>query len=375
LQEGRLALVPQNNPEVVLAKLDRLPGRDQVVPSFITADGPIRVARFITKADGTPDGSVHDIYTIAGRVDAPGCALPQPDFDRETANHNVVFRIPTPSFGGGLIEGVSDATLIANLESTDKERQALGISGRFNRSVNDGTISRFGWKAQIKSLLLFAAESSNVEEGVTNEIFPDERDHTPGCLFNKTPEDTTRLQVAGSVTYQPSAFASDTVNFAAFMRLLAPPKPVALTTSAQKGSGLFNSIGCALCHSPTLTTGPSQYTGMSNLEIHPYSDFALHHMGPGLADHIAQGLAAGDEFRTAPLWGVGQRIFFLHDGRSSDLLMAIEAHISTDKKCRLSVLSRALSESCKSEANAVISRFNALSAVEKQDILNFLRSL
>ena len=63
---------------------------------------------------------------------------------------------------------------------------------------------------------------------------------------------------------------------------------------------------------------------MSKIEIHPYSDFAIHHMGPGLADHISQGLAAGDEFRTAPLWGVGQRIFFLHDGRTSNLLAAIE---------------------------------------------------
>jgi CxxC motif-containing protein (DUF1111 family) len=97
-------------------------------------------------------------------------------------------------------------------------------------------------------------------------------------------------------------------------------------------------------------------------------------MGPGLADHISQELAGGDEFRTAPLWGVGQRIFFLHDGRTTDLLIAIQAHASTDKNCRPKPTSTA-QEACSSEANAVILKFRALSPSQKQDILNFLRSL
>jgi CxxC motif-containing protein (DUF1111 family) len=372
---GRLGLIPQINPQVTFATLDRSPGGDQTVPSFITADGPVRVARFIKKPDGSPDGSVHAIYTIAGRVDAPGCILPQPDLAQQIANQNVSFRIPTPTFGAGLIEAVPDAALEANLVATIKQKQALGIGGRFNRSINDDTISRFGWKAQNKSLLLFAGESYNVEEGVTNDVFPDERDDTPGCQFNKLPEDTTKLQLPPGATYQPSGFASDVVNFAAFMRLLAPPKPAVFTGSAMNGSELFRSTGCALCHSPTLTTGASPFTGMSHIEIHPYSDFALHHMGAGLADHISQGLAGGDEFRTAPLWGVGQRIFFLHDGRAGDLLGAIEAHMSVDRSCRKNTVSSAQNEACNSEANAVINRFSALSASQKQDILNFLRSL
>ena len=114
---------------------------------------------------------------------------------------------------------------------------------------------------------------------------------------------------------------------------------------------------------------------MSHIEIHPYSDFALHHMGPGLADHISQGAAAGDEFRTAPLWGVGQRLFFLHDGRTSDLLAAIQAHASTDTICRTNPLASALNEACDSETNTVIGRFRALSASQQQAILDFLRSL
>jgi CxxC motif-containing protein (DUF1111 family) len=97
---------------------------------------------------------------------------------------------------------------------------------------------------------------------------------------------------------------------------------------------------------------------MSNETYHPYSDIALHHMGSGLADGITQGAAGPDQFRTAPLWGLGQRLFFLHDGRTSDLLQAIEAHSSSG-----------------SEAQAVIAAFNALRQQDKQNILDFLRSL
>ncbi|MGA7410002.1 MAG: di-heme oxidoredictase family protein, partial [Bryobacteraceae bacterium] len=249
LQNNRIVLAPAINPEVELATLDRVPGGSQTVPSFITPDGPVRVARFIRKPDGALDGSVHDIYSIAGRADAPGCVLPQTDFAEQMEKHNVVFRIPTPTFGAGLIEAIADDTLIANWTASARQRQALGIGGRFNRSTNDGTISRFGWKAQNKSLLLFAAESYNVEEGVTNDIFPDKRDHVPGCLFNALPEDTTRLRLREGSTFEPSGYASDLVNFAAFMRLMAPPEPAVFDGSTQNGAKLFHSTGCVFCHS------------------------------------------------------------------------------------------------------------------------------
>jgi CxxC motif-containing protein (DUF1111 family) len=97
---------------------------------------------------------------------------------------------------------------------------------------------------------------------------------------------------------------------------------------------------------------------MSNVTYHPYSDFALHHMGWSLADRVTQGAAGADEFRTAPLWGLGQRLFFLHDGRTSDLLQAIRAH-----------------EGRGSEADGVIGKFKALAPAQVQDLLNFLRSL
>ena len=369
MHNSYLSLASEINPQVTLATLDRVKGREQAVPAFVTADGPIRVARFVKNADGTPDGSTHDIYTIAGRTDANGCNQPQPDFDREMAAHNVVFRIPTPTFGAGFIEAISDDDLIANLNATRSQREALGISGRFNKSANDNTITRFGWKAQNKSLLIFAAESFVVEIGVTSEGFPNKRNLSTGCNFNALPEDRTKVSTAGDSSYEPSAYSSDVVNFAAFMRLSAAPVAVTQTSSELNGKALFSTVGCALCHTPSLLAGNSVFKGISSVRIEPYSDFALHRMGSGLADGITQGLAGGDEFRTAPLWGIGQRMFFLHDGRTSDLLVAIQQHASPST-CSSSSL-----HNCASEANSVISRFNALSKSEQQDLLNFLRSL
>jgi CxxC motif-containing protein (DUF1111 family) len=358
---------------VALAKLD---GATNTVPSFITVNGPVREARFVS------DGGVHDLYTIAGRSDAHGCNLAQPDFVQNLASNNVIFRIPTPLFGLGLVENTPDATLQANLAGTQSARAALGIGGAFNTSGNDGTITRFGWKAQNKSLLIFAGEAYNVEMGVSNEAFPNERLAMAGCVFNATPEDSTNLlnPVTDATTGTASQMSSDIVNFAAFMRLTAPPAPATASQSELNGQALFTSTGCNLCHSSSLTTAASAFTGMGNVMYHPFSDFALHHMGPGLADGITQGAAAGDQFRTAPLWGVGQRLFFLHDGRTSDLLAAIEAHKSggDTASCAAPVNSSTQSSSfngCGSEANQVIEKFNNLSTSQKQDILNFLRSL
>jgi CxxC motif-containing protein (DUF1111 family) len=373
---------PVPNPQVALATLH---GGTNIIPSFITAQGPVREARFVALSNqnnAPPDGSVHDLYTISGRTDAGGCQMQQPDFAAQLANNNVVFRIPTPLYGLGFVEATPDAVLQANLAANQQAKAALGICGRLNTSGNDQTVTRFGWKAQNKSLLIFAGEAYNVEQGVSNEAFPNKRSTTPNCIYNGTPEDSSNM--TNPVNYASvgtvSEMSSDIVNFAGFIRLSAPPVPVTASPSELNGQALFSSIGCAMCHSPALTTGKSVFTGMSNFTYHPYSDFALHHMGSNLADGISQGAAGPDEFRTAPLWGVGQRLFFLHDGRTSDLLHAIEAHADSSPGCgssnqRSQFGQTAAENTCSSEANAVISQFHALSAGQRQDILNFLRSL
>jgi CxxC motif-containing protein (DUF1111 family) len=365
---------PQNpvaNPQVALATLE---GATNSVPAFITTNGPVREARFIKNGNGSPDGGVHGLYTIAGRSDAPGCTLEQPNFGQALSKNNVIFRIPTPLFGLGLVENTPDATLQANLSATQSARSKLGIGGSFNTSGNDGTITRFGWKAQNKSLLTFSGEAYNVEQGVTTELFPNERNTAAGCVFNGTPEDASNMLNGNlqSGNYNTpigtvSEMSSDIVNFAAFIRMGAPPTPATPTQSTLNGASLFGSVGCALCHSPSLTSAASPYTGMGGVTYAPYSDFALHHMGSGLADGITQGAAGSDQFRTAPLWGLGQRLFFLHDGRTADLSQAIEDHADSSN-CRNH-------QSCNSEADGVIRNFKGLSASQVQDLLNFLRSL
>src|SRR5262249_13347508 len=139
----------------------------------------------------------------------------------------------------------------------------------------------------------------------------------------------------GSLTGSASEMASQVVNFAIFARLAAPPAPTTSTASELNGKAQFAAIGCNLCHSSDLTSGTSRFAGQSNVTYHPYSDFALHHMGSTLADGIVQGTAGPDMFRTAPLWGVGQRLFFLHDGRTSNLLDAIRAHSSPGRVCAI----------------------------------------
>ncbi len=336
---------PATNPQIAVATKA---GAHNTIPPFLALNGPAREARFKS------DGGVHDLFVITGRADAPGCTIQQPAFAAELALGNVIFRIPTPTFGLGLVESTPDQNLIDDAVALAGRRGAVGISGHFNHSGNDGTITRFGWKAQNKSLMIFAGEAYNVEIGVTNELFPNEREYDSNCQYNPTPESPPHIGVNG----QASSSASDVLLFATFMGLLDAPKPAVDTASAQRGRNLFTTAGCDLCHTPKHTTGLSEFPGLSKVIFSPYSDFQLHDMGPALQDEIVQGEANGREFRTAPLWGIGKRIFFLHDGRTTDLLQAITAHASAG-----------------SEANGVVSAFDALTAEQKQDILNFLRGL
>ncbi len=333
-----------------------------VFPSFITPNGPIREARFQFNADGSRDGGVHALFVIAGHKDAPGCGIKQEDFETQVRNRNIIFRIPTPVFGAGLIENFTDTTILNNLNSNSATKRNFGISGRVNRNGNDGRISRFGWKAQNPSLLVFSGEAYNVEMGISNEAFPIERDETPSCQFAKTPNDVTL-----SVSQVPAI-----VNFANFQRFLAPPTPVTSFTGASsasiaRGRQQFTNLGCALCHTPSLPVNQNSNVVALRNNGQPanlFSDMALHAMGPGLADDILQGGARGDEFRTAPLWGLGKRVFFLHDGRTNDLDDAIEAHASAGNF-----------KFGPSEAKAVINNYRRLGDGDQQDLLNFLRSL
>ncbi len=343
---------PALNPQLVRKNVAGALNPTEFLDGVLTPSGPVREMRRLSLG-----GGVQGLFTIKGRSDAAGCNLDAPDLRNIPASDRR-FRIPTPVFGLGLIEAISDETIAAN----EAPNKPFGISGRANRSGNDGTVTRFGWKAQNKSIAIFAGEAYNVEQGVSNELFPNERRPSgsiPGCLFNATPEDHADLDQSN-----PLRQGGDVAAFANFMRFLAPPAPspsgyattLGITVTAASitsGQAVFSSIGCNLCHTPSLTTGLHASPALSNKPVNLFSDLLVHDVGTG--DGITQGAANGSEFRTAPLWGVGQRLFFLHDGRASDSPSAIEHH--------------------NGEANGVVSRYRQLSVPAQQDLINFLRSL
>jgi CxxC motif-containing protein (DUF1111 family) len=357
-------------------------GRQNVVPDFETQLGPIREVRFKFNPDGTRDGGVHQLWTVKGSTNdptIPNCALTQPDFAFEEQAGNLAFRIPLQMLGLGLIESIQDREILAQHEATAARRAALGITGHPNRSGNDGTITRFGWKAQNKSITIFAGEAYNVEMGITNEAFPTATEEDPNCQGPEKPEPNDVVRTADNDNRNqwfdnPLHIMPDWQQFQILMRFTDGPTPADHpSASAQKGRELFDHIGCALCHTPQMQTAPVMNSPvLQDRPVKLFSDVMVHHMGVQLADNIMQGQAGPDEFRSTPLWGVGQRIFFLHDGRTDNLLEAIRAHESPASSADPAHHAAAYPAS---EANGVVHKFNALSPTEQQAILDFLRSL
>jgi Di-haem oxidoreductase, putative peroxidase len=349
-------------------------GKQNVVPVFEQQFGPIREVRFKYKPDGTRDGGVHQLWVVTGITTDPtltNCSLTQPNFAAQFAAGNLSFRIPLQMLGLGLIDSIQDREILSHFNATASQRAALGITGHPNRSGNDGTITRFGWKAQNKSITMFAGEAYNVEMGITNELFPTATEEDPGCNGPDKPEpnDVTRTDTTDAINENftnPLHILADWMQFQILMRFTDAPQPDPNPSpSAQRGRTVFSAIGCALCHTPQMQTAPVMNSAvLQNRPVNLFSDLLVHHMGAGLADDIIQGAAGPDEFRTVPLWGVGQRLFFLHDGRTSDLLQAVIQHFSPSSE-----------DYPPSEANAVVRRFLSLSATDKQAILDFLRSL
>jgi CxxC motif-containing protein (DUF1111 family) len=367
------------NPQFQFTSDGVAPG--STTPYFITANGPTLEARFpfFFNSNGSPNmnapnGGVEDLFTVTGRSDAGSCSLSQPSFNTAGQYNNIIFRIPTPVFGAGLVENIDDSTLLNN--QAKNLNNGFGVSGTFNHNGNDGTISRFGWKAQNKSLHIFAGEAYNVEMGISNLLFTQDRP-LPGEDQQGTGLPANCLNLSGGgypedasnpAASPDSAVLDDVSAFANFMRFLAPPPTGGVVLNGQQvpassisaGGQLFSAIGCATCHNatPGTTQVSNMVPALSNAPVPAFSDIEMHHMGGGLADNVSQGSAGGDQFRTAPLWGLGQRIFLLHDGRTTNLNSAIAAHASHG-----------------SEATTVEQNFSNLNTNQQQEILDFLRSL
>jgi len=239
----------------------------------------------------------------------------------------VVRRNSTPVFGLGLIEAIPDATILANV----RKQPADGVKGKANlvTDVVSGQtrVGRFGWKAQQATVLGFAADAYRNEMGVTNRYFPTE---------NAPNGDAAKLAKSDFVQDPEDAPATGLADFekvANFMKFLGAPPQAPASASANAGQQLFANAGCAVCHVPSMQTGPSKDPVFDRKEVRLYSDLLLHDMG-ALGDGIVQAPAGPREMRTAPLWGLRASAPYLHDGRAPNVDAAIVAHDGEAKASR-----------------------------------------
>ncbi len=371
---------PPSNPLFQVYQSDGTDSFSNTMPSFETASGPVLVPRLPQSSGGT--GLVQQLFTIAGSS-YPGCNIQQPNFSQE----NVVYRQPLPTFGDGYIDFIENKDILNNLNSNLTLKTSLGIVGMAAMDGADGSVDRLGWKAQWRAILPAIGAEEQVEEGITNEQLLTEIDQTSGCDVNAVPEDPTNYNYYGT-SMTPWFFLADAERDAIFVRFLATPVPATITygpsgcpggniNSCSNGQVQFNNIGCALCHTPYYRTPPGSIPSQGHTLLNLYSDLLLHHMGSCLADNITQGSAQGDMFRTPPLWNVGQRIWFLHDGRTNNIVQAIEAHADNMGAGPCT----GVGSYPASEADAVVNAFNNLENITgvdgtaQQDLVNFLRSL
>jgi cysteine-rich repeat protein len=290
---------------------------------------------------GRLDGGVFEPLTARGGpllqsegISTATCSVPGEVVPGEAT---LVARRDTPAlFGLGLLEAIPELSI-----RLYKERQKPPISGRYN--IVENRVGRFGWKAQIATLHDFAAEAYRDEMGITTPFLPAEhppQGGAPTCDPNPDPED-------GGL---------DVAAFTDFMVGLAPLPSAPLTREARRGRGRFRRARCHVCHTDRYRTGRGfPVAALRNRRVRAYTDLLLHDMGPLLADGMPQASASGNEFRTAPLWGVRFSAPYLHDGRAATLEQAITFHDG--------------------EAAAARDAFLALSPEDRARLIAFLESL
>jgi Di-haem oxidoreductase, putative peroxidase len=286
--------------------------------------------------------------------------------DFRSGGNCVVGRSALATFGDGLVEAVSDQTFerIAESEPPEIQGTVKMVTENFTKVAHVG---RFGWKDDHASLRGFSGDAYLNENGITN---PDNPDEVSQCAANEKAYGLP-LQDTGVEDTTDADGRADIDRFSDFMRGLAPPPTLPQNASAQNGSRLFTSMGCAGCHTPSMTTAsnpasfiapttgdvsisPTLNNTLANQTFHPYSDFLLHDMG-SLGDGITSGAAGPTMMRTVPLWGLRAKSQFLHDGRAGDIPTAIKLHDGQGKPA----------------AQA----FGALSAQQQLDVVNFLNTL
>ena len=308
-------------------------------------------SNIVTTRFGHATGSTFDPLTSLGGSLQQEFAINPIGLEHIPRQANVTaHRQTTPLFGLGLIEAIPDSTIIAGV----KTKPVDGIVGRAAMIVDVASgatrVGRFGWKAQQATLLAFAGDAYVNEIGITNRLFPTENAPNGNQALLKQldkvadPEDTVD-RATGKAGID---------RLADFMRMTAPPPPLPMNASIAFGAKIFADVGCANCHTPIMTTGPSSVASLNSQRVMLFSDLLLHNMGT-LGDGIGQGAAGVKDMKTAPLWGLRASAPYLHDGRAPDIDSAIKGHDG--------------------EAAATKNRYLQLAPDQKQLLAEFLNSI
>lgn len=264
-------------------------------------------------------------------------------------------RRATPTLGFGLVDSVPDETLIFIAQM--QRRFSPGTAGRPNFVVDLATgeqaVGRFGWKAQAATVFDFCADAYKDEMGITVPGLYSSSDGR-NVADENCPQGDCGLLLWNPVASPNEGDTDDVAAFADFIRLLAPPPRGPVTKQVRAGAAVFQRIGCADCHLPTLRTGANDVAALARVTFHPFSDFLLHDMG-ALGDGIEQGTASGREMRTAPLWGLREQPAFLHDASAETIEEAILRHDGQARRAR--------------------ERYGDLKVRDRRDLLEFLNSL
>ena len=304
----------------------------------------------VTRFGRVSNGKFDPLEALGGSLLQRFAIAPEAQ-EKIPAQANVIAqRVATPLFGAGLIEAIPDGDILLNAQ----RRQPDGVHGRVS-TVTDVTtgktrVGRFGWKLQQATLLAFAGDAYLNEMGVTSRFFPTENAPNGNQALLAKYDLVPDIEDA----VDPATGKGDIDHAADFMRFLAPPPPVRMTASALAGGNLFQQMQCTACHMPVMFTGPNPIAALSHQPVPLFSDLLLHDMG-SLGDGIEQGVAKGNEMRTAPLWGLRMRPRFLHDGRAATVADAISAHAG--------------------EATASANRFKGLKPAQRQQLLDYLNGI
>jgi CxxC motif-containing protein (DUF1111 family) len=313
-------------------------------------------------------------------VDAPGGQLIHArGTDSDIVEHITTgetvkaFRVVTSTLGDGFVECIANGTLQNNVAAQPAAQRGFLTAVPVVEANNALRNGRFGWKAQHASLLSFAGDAYLNEMGITNKFDGSKgrSSDDPAAGTTENPCSTAEgVRNCTGAPFDPVADPEDdgrdVLAFADFMAATrAPGRQNPIPAAAQRGDALFNSTGCAVCHTRTFTTAApgtlingGAFTvpnALGNKIIHPFSDFALHNIGTG--DGIVQngGPNTDDMMRTAPLWGIRARNRFMHEGLNVTITDVIQLHAG--------------------QATTARNNFNFLTAAQRSDLVAFVLSL